>query len=71
MGVSRAVKTALEVAREAKSKGLKAYSLGELIHNPAAVSALAKEGLSPISDPRDAGGAVLVIRSHGATPDTI
>jgi len=71
MGVSRAVTTALEVARDAKTKGIRAVSLGELIHNPAAVAALAQEGLTPIQDPTDAEGAILVIRSHGATPDTI
>lgn len=71
MGVSRAVKTALEVAKDAKLQGKPAYSLGELIHNPAAVKALADEGLQPIKHPEDAQEGILVIRSHGAAPQVI
>jgi len=71
MGVNRAVNTALDVAKTASQQGTKAYSLGELIHNPAVVDMLAKEGLQPVSNPEEVQGGTLVIRSHGASPKLI
>ena len=71
MGVNRAVKTALQVAQAAKQEGKEAFSLGELIHNPAAVKMLAEEGLRAVAHPEEAKDGVLVIRSHGASPQLI
>ena len=71
MGVNRAVNTALDVAKTAAQQGKKAYSLGELIHNPAVVDMLASEGLHAISSPEEGQDGILVIRSHGASPQLI
>lgn len=71
MGVSRAVDTALKATQEASSAGKQAFSLGELIHNPAVVKSLRDQGLVPVEQPEDAKGGVLVIRSHGASPEMI
>ncbi len=69
MGVSRAVTQALEAVGQAKAEGLRAFSLGELIHNPSAVAALRAQGLEPVEAPLGAKGGVLVIRSHGVSRD--
>ena len=71
MGVNRAVKTALEVADKAKADGDFAFSLGELIHNPTVVLTLKEQGLTPVSSPEEAKDGILVIRSHGTSPDLI
>jgi len=71
MGVSRAVSQALEAVRQAKAEGLQAFSLGELIHNPAVVASLREQGLEPVDSPEAAAGGVLVIRSHGVSQDVI
>ncbi len=71
MGVSRAVDQALKVAQQAGEQGLKAFSLGELIHNPEAIRTLSEHGLTPIHSPKEASGGVLVVRSHGASPDLV
>ncbi|MDI9521112.1 MAG: bifunctional 4-hydroxy-3-methylbut-2-enyl diphosphate reductase/30S ribosomal protein S1 [Bacillota bacterium] len=71
MGVNRAVNTALKVAEDAQSRKIKAYSLGELIHNPSVVSVLQKKGLSPVAAPEEAKDCVLVIRSHGVSREVL
>lgn len=71
MGVNRAVNTALKAAEDAKNREIKAYSLGELIHNPSVVQALKDKGLSPVSSPKDAKDGVLVIRSHGVSREVL
>jgi (E)-4-hydroxy-3-methyl-but-2-enyl pyrophosphate reductase len=71
MGVSRAVSQALNAAQQANKRGIKAFSLGELIHNPAVVQSLADQGLIPVQWPEEAKSGILVLRSHGASPDVI
>ena len=67
MGVSRAV----EAAEKAAGDGIPSCTLGELIHNPSVVRALAEKGLPPIHDPREAAGRRVLIRSHGVSPDVL
>ena len=69
MGVRHAVDQALETAHTCQTSGMPCYSLGELINNPGAVEALRKEGLTPVSHPREAKDGVLVIRSHGVSEE--
>ena len=69
MGVSRAVASAELAADEAKALGIPCFSLGELIHNPAVVAALREKGMRAVSDPEEARGGLLVIRSHGVSPE--
>ena len=71
MGVSQAVEKALKTAIAAKKQGLQAFSLGELIHNTAAIQYLRDHGLKAVSTPDEAENALLIIRSHGASPQII
>lgn len=68
------VKRALELVREALRNGdTRLYSLGPLIHNPRVVAELSGRGVEEVSDideiPAGVDGKV-IIRSHGAGPDT-
>ena len=65
MGVSRAVSQALEAVRQAKAEGLQAFSLGELIHNPAVVASLREQGLEPVDSPEAAAGGPLAVVRNG------
>ena len=67
MGVSRAVQAAEAAAEE----GIPSCTLGDLIHNPAVVRALAEKGLEPIREPGEARGRRVLIRSHGVSPDVL
>ena len=61
-GVKRAVDQAFSLARS----GVKAVTLGPIIHNPQVTGRLAAMGISPIEDPQDAApGETVLIRSHG------
>ncbi|MHC1786695.1 MAG: bifunctional 4-hydroxy-3-methylbut-2-enyl diphosphate reductase/30S ribosomal protein S1 [Christensenellales bacterium] len=68
VGVKQAVDRALEALEEARSAGIPAYTLGELIHNPPVIDSLAAQGLKAVSSPREANGGLLVLRSHGVSP---
>jgi len=62
-GVKRAVGLAVDAA---KLEG-RAYSLGKLVHNAAAIADLEQEGVFSVSSPEEIPlGSVAIIRSHGA-----
>ena len=64
-GVQRAVKKALELAREGKQL----VSLGDLIHNQRFVDYLREKGISSVERVEDVPkGACVLIRSHGVPP---
>ena len=67
-GVSRAVACAEQAASEAKALKIPCYSLGDLIHNPDVVARLREKGLTAVQCPEEAAGGLLVIRSHGVSP---
>ncbi|MBQ8162325.1 MAG: bifunctional 4-hydroxy-3-methylbut-2-enyl diphosphate reductase/30S ribosomal protein S1 [Clostridia bacterium] len=67
MGVRRAVEAARKVADEKTP----ACTYGELIHNPQVVSQLAEAGMEAISRPEEAEGRLVLIRSHGVSPDVL
>ncbi|MBQ6288019.1 MAG: bifunctional 4-hydroxy-3-methylbut-2-enyl diphosphate reductase/30S ribosomal protein S1 [Clostridia bacterium] len=67
MGVSRAVEKAEAMATD----GIPSCTLGELIHNPEVIRRLAERGLEPISDPSEAHGRRVLIRSHGVSPQVL
>ena len=67
MGVSRAV----EKAESLIGDGMPACSLGELIHNPVVVSRLEAAGLVTVTEPEQAAGRRVLIRSHGVAPEVI
>ncbi len=64
-GVKRALDIVLSVSDGAKS----VQTLGALIHNPTVVSQLEARGVSVAKCVEDVAGDVVVIRSHGVTPD--
>ncbi len=59
------VRRAVEIAEKAAEKHGKVYTLGELIHNEAAVEELHKKGVCAVNSVDEAAGEVLIIRSHG------
>lgn len=66
------VKRAIEMA-ETSLSNLKGplYSLGPLIHNPQTVALLQKQGIKPVHDIEEIESGNLILRSHGASPDTL
>ncbi len=67
MGVRRAVEAAWKVAES----GRPACTLGEIIHNPQVVSQLSERGIPVVSDPDQADGRLVLIRSHGVAPKVL
>ncbi len=67
-GVARAVKKADSFIDE----GIKACTLGPLIHNPVFVQSLNEKGIYPASDLADVkDGYTLIIRTHGITKELL
>lgn len=67
MGVRRAVDAAWKVAES----GRPACTLGELIHNPQVVKALGEKGIPAVNTPEETEGRLVLIRSHGVSPDVL
>lgn len=65
-GVERALNLVAEAA--AAHPGA-VRTLGPLIHNPRVVAELAAMGVGVVDSPAEAGDLVLVLRSHGVTPE--
>lgn len=59
------VRRAVEIAEKAAEIHGKVFTLGELIHNEAAVEDLHKKGVCALNSVDEAAGEVLIIRSHG------
>ena len=68
-GACYGVERALELVRKAVGGELPVKTLGPLIHNPAVVDELAGAGVSAVEDPADAAGELLVLRTHGVSPE--
>ena len=68
-GVRKAMETAFQAAQEAREKGIPCSSMGELIHNPEAVETLRKEGVHPVARVEDAPDGMILLRSHGVSPE--
>ena len=67
-GVKRAVRLIEEALRKTKEP---LYSLGPFIHNPRVVEQFSKKGLKTVSSLRGIKEGVMVIRSHGISPDVV
>ncbi len=67
-GVKRAVRLIEQTLRKAKEP---VYSLGPFIHNPQVVKRFSEKGLKVVSSLRSIKRGILVIRSHGISPDII
>jgi 4-hydroxy-3-methylbut-2-enyl diphosphate reductase len=71
MGVRRAVELAAGAVREAA--GRRVYTLGPLIHNPRVLEDLRRQGVEILETgalPQAPERAVVIIRAHGAPPQT-
>jgi 4-hydroxy-3-methylbut-2-enyl diphosphate reductase len=66
-GVKRAIRIALDAAKEWKS----VYSLGPLIHNRIAVDDLKKKGIITVEELDEIKSKKVIIRSHGVHPDIL
>ncbi|MBI5043966.1 MAG: 4-hydroxy-3-methylbut-2-enyl diphosphate reductase [Nitrospirae bacterium] len=67
-GVKRAIKLAFDTAKDC---GKDVYTLGPIIHNPQVVKKLAEEGVSAVESCSKIEKGVVILRSHGVTPDVI
>ncbi|GAV22303.1 bifunctional 4-hydroxy-3-methylbut-2-enyl diphosphate reductase/30S ribosomal protein S1 [Carboxydothermus pertinax] len=65
------VKRAIDLAQKATENNPKVYSLGPLIHNPQEVERLKKAGVIPVEDIDEGHGKIIIIRSHGTTPEKL
>lgn len=70
-GVCYGVERALELASQAAEDAGTVHTLGPLIHNPQAVTALRSRGVEVAEDLGEVSEGTLVIRSHGVDPTII
>ena len=70
-GICYGVERALQLAEEAAVSGAPVHTLGPLIHNPQAVTALRERGVEVANTLDDAPSGTLVIRTHGVEPALI
>lgn len=70
VGFCFGVKRAVEMAEDVLRKEGSAYSLGSIIHNKQVVDDLSLRGLKVIKSIDEAKRGVIVISSHGISPDT-
>lgn len=64
------VRRAIEMAEQTLARGGAVYSLGPVIHNPQEIRRLEGLGLRVISTIDQAGPGLLIVRSHGISPET-
>lgn len=70
-GACYGVERALSLTAKAADESEEVQTLGPLIHNPQVVSELAAQGIREVEKVEDASQGVLVIRSHGVTPQVL
>ena len=71
MGVQQAVARAMQAAEQAAEKGLPCWSLGEVVHNPSVTDRLLSLGVRVAQSVEEAAGGLLILRSHGVSPDIL
>lgn len=67
-GACYGVQRALDMAYATILDGTPAFTLGPLIHNPQVVAQLEEQGVSIADSVDDIEGGIVIIRSHGVTP---
>ncbi|MBO4389418.1 MAG: bifunctional 4-hydroxy-3-methylbut-2-enyl diphosphate reductase/30S ribosomal protein S1 [Lachnospiraceae bacterium] len=65
------VRRSCELTQQAHQTYGRIYTLGPIIHNPQLVSRLEAEGIIPVEDLSSLRDCVVVLRSHGESPDRI
>ena len=68
-GVQRCVAMAQEAAKQAAALGIPCCSLGEVVHNPSVTERLSSLGIRVVQQVEEARGGMLILRSHGVSPD--
>ncbi|PIT89114.1 MAG: 4-hydroxy-3-methylbut-2-enyl diphosphate reductase [Candidatus Levybacteria bacterium CG10_big_fil_rev_8_21_14_0_10_36_7] len=66
-GVNRAMETALKTAKNSSSEQV--YMLGHIVHNKDVVEKISKAGVIVTDNIKKIKTGILIIRSHGATPE--
>lgn len=70
-GFCYGVRRALRMAKTARSRNKgKVFTLGDIIHNPQVIADLKKRGLESTEDAAAIATGTVLIRSHGAAPET-
>ena len=70
-GVQRCVALAQEAAEQAAQRRIPCYSLGEVVHNPSVTQRLSSLGIRVVHRVEDARNGLLILRSHGVSPDIL
>ena len=55
---------ALQAAQEAKARGIRCFSLGDVVHNPSVAQRLRDAGVQKVDEVSQAQGGLLILRSH-------
>jgi len=70
-GFCYGVREAIDKAKETASVGKATHTLGQVVHNTGVIAELDRQGIRTVERLEDvAGGAAVVIRAHGVTPET-
>jgi 4-hydroxy-3-methylbut-2-enyl diphosphate reductase len=71
-GFCYGVREAIDYAKVAAAEGKRTHTLGQVVHNEGVIADLQAQGIRTVGtlDEVD-GGAAVVIRAHGVTPDVI
>ncbi len=71
-GVRKAMEKAMLAVRMAPGDSRKVYTLGNLIHNPLALRRLFDAGITEVNSVEDVpAGQVIILRSHGVSPQVL
>lgn len=68
MGFCYGVRRAIKIADSVADSGIKAVTLGPIIHNPQVVKRLAQKGVPAVNDLENLTDETVIIRSHGVGP---
>jgi (E)-4-hydroxy-3-methyl-but-2-enyl pyrophosphate reductase len=71
VGFCFGVKRAINIAKRARRKFSRVWTLGALIHNPEVVAELRHEGIREVTTLERIDRGALVIRSHGCRPEIL
>ena len=71
-GFCYGVREAIDYARLAAAEGKQTHTLGQVVHNEGVIQQLEEAGIRTVDTLDDvAGGAAVVIRAHGVTPEVM
>lgn len=73
IGFCHGVRRAIDIIENISSKrqDKKIYTLGEIIHNNYVLDELRKKGINPVDLPTNIEDAILILRTHGVSPEIL